>query len=386
MQDKPLIRIFTSFEELREPWQQLEAAGDCYAFQSYDWIRNWHRLVGSKLPVQPCIALVEYPAGRPLMLLPLGIQKRAGVACLVWLGGAISDYKCPLLAGDFSDRPGGGLFARIWKEVQERLPRHDAIFLESQPRLIAAQENPFIALKCTPHPSNAHSARLGDDYQRFLRNKRSGKSINTEKRKQKRLEKMGTLRFVIAEGEEQAHSLLAAMIRQKSRSYDELGVPNLFEQAGYSDFFTDMTENHIDRSFVHLSALTLDGTILATHWGLVYKKRFYHLLPTYERSEHTKYAPGNILLRHLFEWCIDNGIEVYDFTVGDEPYKFLWRDQELELYDYFRARTLRGACYLLPYSLAVFAKRKIKQSPALFEYSLAMRTRLANIRRRLAIR
>jgi CelD/BcsL family acetyltransferase involved in cellulose biosynthesis len=386
MQDQPRITIYPSFTDARESWQGLEAEGDCYAFQSYDWLSNWHSLVGSKMQIQPCLTLVEYPEGSPLMLLPLGIQKRAGIARLIWLGGAITDYKCPLLGRDFSNRVNGDLFARIWDGILEKLPPHDAIFLDSQPRRIADQDNPFLAFNCKPHPSNAHSARLGDDYQGFLRSKRSGKSINTEKRKQKRLEKMGTLSFVIAEGEEQARHLLAAMIRQKSRSYDELGVPNLFEQAGYSDFFTYMTENYIDRSFVHLSALTLDDTILATHWGLVYKKRFYHLLPTYERSEHTKYAPGNVLLRHLFEWCIANGIEIYDFTVGDEPYKYLWRDQELELHDYFRARTLKGACYLLPHSLLVSAKRKIKQSPSLLGWFTAMRSRLADISKRIGLR
>ena len=382
MQDNPLTTIHTSFDGLHEPWKRLEAEGDCYAFQSYDWIKTWYTLVGSKTGIQPCIALVEYPAGDPLMLLPLGIEKRAGAACLIWLGGAITDYKCPLLGRDFPDRVSGEQFARIWEEILERLPHHDAICLESQPRLIASQENPFLAFNCKPHPSNAHFSLLDKDYPGYLRRKRSGKWINTEKRKQKRLEKMGTLDFVIAEGKEQIEPFLDAMIRQKSRSYEELGVPNLFEQDGYEVFFRHLTENNISNSFVHLSALTLDGRILATHWGLVYRKRFYHLLPTYERSEHTKYAPGNILLRHLFEWCINNGIEVYDFTVGDESYKDLWSDRELELLDYYRPVTLRGMLYLLPYSMAISAKRKIKQSPALLKFSYAVRTRLAELRRR----
>jgi CelD/BcsL family acetyltransferase involved in cellulose biosynthesis len=92
---------------------------------------------------------------------------------------------------------------------------------------------------------------------------------------------------------------------------------------------------------VHFSALTLDDRILATLWGLVYKGRFYHLFPTYARGELTRYSPGNSLLRRVFEWCFANTVRIFDFTIGDEAYKYDWCDQELRLFDFIYATTTR---------------------------------------------
>jgi CelD/BcsL family acetyltransferase involved in cellulose biosynthesis len=164
------------------------------------------------------------------------------------------------------------------------------------------------------------------------------------------------------------------MVSQKSESYRMLGVRNIFSQAGYLGFFQHLSNHHAGDSFVHLSALRLDDQIIATHWGLVYKKRFYHLLPTYAHNEYTRFSPGNILLRKLFEWCIQNGIEVYDFTVGDESYKLLWSDHNLELFDYYKARNLKGWLCVFPVRLIKKLKRSIKQQPRTLK--LAYKTRM----------
>ncbi|SJM89502.1 conserved hypothetical protein [Crenothrix polyspora] len=372
--------IFNSFDEIETVWRSFEESSDNTAFQNFDWLKHWYDSVGVASGCRACLVVVEYPVGQPVMLLPLGIEKRQGVNCLVWLGGAVSDYHGPLLSPQLSENFTQDFFQKAWQAIQVSLPAYDAILFEKMPKDIGAQLNPFVSLSCIPTASNAHFTYLGTQFDGFLKAKRSSKSISTEKRKHRRLQEYGQVEFVIASDSKQIKRFLADMIAQKVRSYMEMGVANLFESKEVCDFFNVLSAQAIPLGFVHLSALMLDDRIIATHWGLVYKKRFYHLYPTYEQSELTKYAPGGLLMWHLFEWCIDNGIEIYDFTIGDEPYKDQWCDQELKLYDYYQGKTVLGLCYAWAFKTSRLLKRKIKHTPALWKVAQSVRAFLGKIR------
>jgi CelD/BcsL family acetyltransferase involved in cellulose biosynthesis len=97
---------------------------------------------------------------------------------------------------------------------------------------------------------------------------------------------------------------------------------------------------------LHVSALLLDDRILASHWGYILGRRFYYLLPGYEAGEWARYGPGNILNECLLQWCFSNGIETFDFGIGDETYKSYWCDQDINLFDFNCALTLKGKAYL----------------------------------------
>jgi CelD/BcsL family acetyltransferase involved in cellulose biosynthesis len=372
--------IFDSFNDIETTWRSFEEHSDNYAFQNFDWLKHWYGTIGLAADCKACLVVVEYPVGRPVMILPLGVEKRQGVGCLVWLGGAVSDYHAPLLSVDFSEHISTDFFQMAWSVVKTQLPAHDAIIFEKMPMVIGKQNNPFVVLPCIPTASNAHFTYLSKPLDSFLKAKRSSKSIATEKRKHRRLQEHGLVEFVTAQSPAQIDRFLANMIAQKARSYLEMGVENLFESKEVCDFFNIISAHTCSTGFVHLSALMIDDRIIATHWGLVYKKRFYHLYPTYELSELTKYAPGGLLMWHLFEWCIDNDVDIYDFTIGDEPYKDQWCDQELNLYDHYQGVTALGVCYAWIFKTACVLKRKIKQTPVLWEAAQVLRTYLSKIR------
>jgi CelD/BcsL family acetyltransferase involved in cellulose biosynthesis len=81
------LSVFRSFDEAQPAWLALESTADCYAFQTYAWLRNWYDCIGAPAGMTTCITLVETPQGEPIMLLPSGIERRGLAVCLVWLGG-----------------------------------------------------------------------------------------------------------------------------------------------------------------------------------------------------------------------------------------------------------------------------------------------------------
>ena len=381
MPDEIKTTIYDSFDKVSAVWNWFEQEGDCYAFQSFNWTRNWYELIGKGAGVRAYLVLIEYPKGHPVMLLPLGIQQMGPASCLIWLGGKIADYQGPLLSKNCAETLNINLFNHVWRDVLEKLPEFDAIFFENQPEFIAKQKNPFLFIPCQPHPSSAHFTRIEGDIESFIKQKRSKKSIATERAKQRRLSSKGVLDFIVASKHEEISPILDTMMQQKSESYRKLGVTDLFNQHQYRAFFEYMSEHHIKDSFIHLCALKLDKQILATHWGMVYKKRFYIFMPTYAHDELARYSPGNILLRKIFEWCISNDVEICDFTTGDERYKYHWCDQELKLYDCFQPQTIKGILYVWPTRLQRTLKRKIKHSPTMSKVFFSLRTRISKLTR-----
>jgi CelD/BcsL family acetyltransferase involved in cellulose biosynthesis len=75
---------------------------------------------------------------------------------------------------------------------------------------------------------------------------------------------------------------------------------------------------------------------------------------------------------------------VFDFTIGDEPYKRDWCDERQTLYDHLSARTLKGAAAVLSRSLATRAKRTIKENPALWDAFFRLRSLVGAAKARLS--
>ena len=102
-----------------------------------------------------------------------------------------------------------------------------------------------------------------------------------------------------------------------------------------------MTTRHHPSGLVHVAALVLDEQALATHWGCVHNGRFVYLMPSYDAAW-GKLSPGRLLLDHLVEWSFLQGLREFDFTIGDEPYKFTSATPAMALYRRVAARSPLG--------------------------------------------
>lgn len=133
------ISVLKTFEDTQHVWHEFEKTSDCYGFQTYKWLYNWFRIVGKAANIKPCLVTVETAKGEPLMLLPLGIQKKYGAQCLKWMGGIVTDYHAPVLGKRFSGLVDSGRFCSLWEQIKKMLPRFDVIHFEKQPEQICEQ-------------------------------------------------------------------------------------------------------------------------------------------------------------------------------------------------------------------------------------------------------
>jgi len=75
--------------------------------------------------------------------------------------------------------------------------------------------------------------------------------------------------------------------------------------------------------------LRLDGAPVATEFVVLDPARFQWIIGAFE-ERWSKFSPGQILQAHCLKWAFEHGL-VYEFGIGDEPFKNLWANRVREL-------------------------------------------------------
>jgi D-aspartate ligase len=374
------LRIYSDLASIEADWRNFERVADCTVFQTFDWLATWQRHIGERRHVRPVIAVGSYADGGIAFLLPLCIAPGRLARRLSWLGQELCDYNAPLLARDFSERVTPERFLAAWHDLQtqmrcEPLLRHDWIDFEKMPATVGDQINPFTYLNVAPHPSGAHLALLGNDWEEFYHAKRSSATRRRDRAKRRHMSEFGEIRFESAANVAQARETLETLMDQKSLALKRKGIPDMFAPPGHREFYLALVSDPKLRHLVHVSRVDVGPTCAAANLGVVFGDCYYHVLASLTDGPVAHYGPGVLHLRELMAFAIARGLKRFDFTIGDEPYKLDWSDLNLTLYDYAATVTWRGAPAQFVFSARRRIKRLIKQTPSL--WNMASRARAA---------
>jgi CelD/BcsL family acetyltransferase involved in cellulose biosynthesis len=329
-------------------------AATCYVFQCADVLEIWRDTIGVARNSQNLFSAVLSDLG-PLMLLPLGIERRWRTRVLTFLDGGVCDYNAPVVFPAASLLT-SGMIRSIWRGLLRLAPPFDVAVFEKMPGDICGAPNPLMKLGVTSYSRSGYLMTLNGTWEQYGAKRLPNRQDS--RRQRRRLAELGRVEFAIAKTKADCEEMLAAMMRQKSRRYLETRGVDGFDHPGCRHYYTEMTKRLGPHGPLHLSALRVNREIVATHWGLVADKRFYFLMPAYEGGNWSRYSPGRLLMEQLIEWCFGHGIKIFDFGIGDEPYKIKFHDQVLALHQCFLPVTVKGRGHVI----ALRAVRRIKDS------------------------
>ena len=339
--------LFGDFPSARETWLALERSADFYPFQSYAWLETWFGTIGAAHGWTPAILSLIRADGRGRALLPLGFARKAGLRRLAWMGEGVSDYCGALVA------PAGSFSAtELLKAVRALASSAGCglIDLDRNPADFPSGPNPLIGENFRLLHYKAHSTALPDDMEGFLADRFTSKERYNLRRAAKRLAAAGHLEFAAAKDEASRALLTERMIALKRERYRAIGASDNFADPSFAGFY-GAAASRADLG-VDISALYLDGTAIALHWGLRKGPIMYYLMPAFSAGAYERYSPGLVFLREFVARCREDGLERLDFTIGDEDYKRKWRDRSMDL---FRFREGRGPAGRLVAALGIFA-------------------------------
>ncbi len=361
----------------------LAATADRTAFQDFAWMAAWQRHIGGRRGAAPKIVVGRAPDGTILFALPLAVDRHGAVRRLTWLASDFCDYNGPLLHAQFTHRFAADGFPALWQRILSALARSghpfDCVDLAKMPERVAGQPNPLLTLPTSPNPSGAYLTYLRTDWETLYTQKRSSATRKKERKQLKSLAALGDVRFVDVQDAAERMRALELLFEQKSRALARMGAKDIFAAPAHRAFYADVVGGAATRHLVHVSRLDVGAETAAVNVGLMHGGRYYLILSSYGDGEAAKFGPGRALLHELLQYAIAQRFAVFDFTIGDEPYKLDWSDERLVLHDHLAAVTLRGHAAVAVGTHLRRLKRAIKQTPLVWRHFTRTRAFAASV-------
>ncbi|MCB5364552.1 GNAT family N-acetyltransferase [Pusillimonas sp. CC-YST705] len=339
------IEVYNALADSEVAWTALEQRCECYVFQTWKWNAAWQAHVGDVQSVRPRIVHVTDASGSTLGIWPLGIYRQGSLRVLGFLGDVVSDYRAPLLAPEWFKSVDPKQFPEFWQECLRLIGEVDLVALERMPEQLGGWTNPMVGLPDAVQAENAYAIRLPDSMAEYLAG-RSKQMLAHNRRGVRRLQELGDYTFTPEHGQAEMEEIFSAIVRLKTRRWQETGSEGLFAQQAYLNFYRVLTQSELQDGMVALCSLKVGSTVVAAQWGLRFRGRYYWILPCYETGPWAKYSCGRILLQSMIEWASEQKLSVFDLTVGDESYKKDWANEHLPLWRWRQARSPRGRVYL----------------------------------------
>jgi CelD/BcsL family acetyltransferase involved in cellulose biosynthesis len=351
---------------LEAAWRRLSAQPGVSLHQGYDWCRAWCESQNTEL------LLVEGEAdGETRLLLPLEITREVGLKVARFPGGRFNNLNTgmfdPLLAA-----PDGEELQNFAAALGESLRRRaDLVVLDNVALSWRGHHHPLAGLASIENQNRSFQLPLLSSFEATLA------QLNAKSRRKKfrtqcrRLEAIGGFEHVRANGRE-SHALLDLFFRQKGSRLTTLGLPDVFKPAQIRDFFhrlLDVPASETDRPLA-LHAVRLKGPHeghIAAIAGLARKgDHVICLFSSIDDSIGAEGSPGELLFWLMIEQCCRDGLAIFDFGIGDQPYKRSWCSQETIQHDIVIPTSWKGALARPALIAATRTKAAVKRRPLLY--------------------
>lgn len=341
--------------------------------QGPDWVDAW-------VPFSPheCLIAIVRRGDRPLLGTALEIVDRRRLRLARFIGDRHANGNFAALAADL-DGAEAEAAAALVAGIGRARPDIDLLVLERQARTAGGRRNPLLALPHRESPNIALAASLEGGFEALL-TRVGGKRKRKQHRAQTRkYQAAGGFRLVTADSPAAARSMLDAFFTMKSARLAAMGVADTFAPAHVRQAFAALFAAALDAAppaFV-LHGLEVGGKLRAVTGSSRAGERIICEFAAIAEDELADTSPGAFLFHENIRRACEEGLAVFDFSVGDEPYKRQWCDLESTQFDVLAPLTARGRRAAALHSWTGAVKRRINRSPRLWRLVKWARRRIA---------
>lgn len=319
------IRSLTDMENLHESWNHLvQKMPTSTPFQTWEWNYGIAKFESDRVSLR--IVVAETDSGEVVGIAPFWIRSKGipGLTVLEFIGTWRSDYLDLLFLEPYRESFIQDLGTWVhkrdgWKIVDLQSLRPEAVQLINQDR--SFEINPFDICPYAQLPTTM------EEYEANL----PGKLRSLIRRRYKRLTRDGALRFSISRTPSEMQSNLPhlfALHQRRQTSKDERGR---FFDRRWQEAFSEMSLALSRADLVRLGLAWINDEPAASLYNLRMRDREYFYMAGMEPSL-AHHSPGNLLHHRMIGEAIREGVQVYDFLRGNEPYKFWWTNETCEIF------------------------------------------------------
>ena len=368
------VEVAQDIAAVEAPWRALERGGIASPYQRFDWVAAYveaHR--GSGACEWRCV-LVKDAAGDPLLLLPLAVRRTPAGRIADVIGAKHANFHLPLM------RPGLGatLAARDLRPLLADAGRRlgiDAYAFTNVPLAWAGEPNP-LAEGGQPSPSDGYKLSLTRDADATLARALSKDARHKLRKKAKHLANLGEVEHLIARTTAEADRFLDVFFRLKAERFRELGVTDAFAAPEMRGFLRGAATAGLAAAApaMELHALTVGERVVAVFGGAGDPRRLSGMIIAFDPDPQiARCSPGDLLLSYIVRAQCAAGRDTFDLGVGEARYKASLCDEVETLVDVAFPVSWRGAVHAAAGGVFGAAKRRVKQTPWMWQAVGALR-------------
>lgn len=367
------LSVHVSLERLESEWRELEKNSRVSLHQSFDWCSTWATAHENQL------LLVRGTIGqKTAFILPLELVRGRFFRTARFIGSDHSNINTGVFAEGLIDTP--ELAAKLIEELSRKMARvADIVTLEKIPFDWRGEQHPLSSLPAVKNQNSSYQLPLFENFEQTLA------QINAKRRRkkfrvsEKRLQALGGYEHIVASNDDERRKFLCTFFRQKAERFKAMGLPNVFQDATTQAFFHTLASRPHDGENrpLELHAIRLKGENAGRIVAVAgVSRKSDHVICQFgsiEESLATECSPGEFLFHLVIEKCCKEGAALFDFGIGDQPYKRSWCTVETAQHDIILPLTRRGRLAAFIHRTIVRTKSAIKKNPRV--YNLMQRIR-----------
>jgi CelD/BcsL family acetyltransferase involved in cellulose biosynthesis len=321
-----LVTDFAQLDARRAEWNALAARSATNTiFQTYEWHASWWRAFGADY--EAVVLLVEegdeLVGIAPLMRSRqrvLGFRQQVVEFIGAPLGSDYCDFIVPAERSDVLKRIVEWLLSRrqhLQLLVCSDLP-------EASPTLAA------LAAYGAEYGWHAETKRLYGAPTRIFNNPEEDQKLPKKKslvRHHNYFKRNGTLTFEVLTEAAAIEPHLATFFAQHIARRALTEHPSQFLDERQQVFYRELVRALAPTGWLHFAVVRYNDAPLAYHLGFVYGGRFIWYKPTFDVA-YAEHSPGEVLLKFLLEQALALGVDEFDFTIGEESFKYRFANHE----------------------------------------------------------
>ncbi|TGT73009.1 GNAT family N-acetyltransferase [bacterium M00.F.Ca.ET.159.01.1.1] len=342
--------------------------------QSASWVSKWAAATGADIIVATLAC-----DGRPALSLALEVIRRGPFKVARFPGGRHANGNFAATEPRLLPAIDGPAIRSMFKAIAGTRPDIDLISLERLLPDLDGVANPLAALPSFPSPNLALAVDLDGGFDALL-SRASGKRKRKKHRSQTRkFEAIGTFRRIEARTPEEVDSLLGAFLDMKEVRLAKMGIANVFGDAAVRAFFRALFTDALaeEKPSFLLHGLDVAGKLRAVTGSSRSGKRLICEFGAIADDDLAFTSPGDFLFFDNIQEACELGFDVYDFSVGDEPYKRLWCDIEVQHFEALAPLTLKGHALAAAMRQGALGKAFIKNNPTIWKLTKMLRRKAA---------
>lgn len=319
----------------------LHARSNSSAFQHPLWLQSFHRHLAPSRGAQGVTLVGRSGPGEPTcFVLPMIARKLSGVTILESADLGVSDYAAPVVDPDWWERQHD--HAALRASVAAALPSHDILRVKPIRDEYLALWQAFLPGSTKTLGFSAHAASLVGPVEHWREQALTDSFARYLARKRKRFFKTEGARLVVVQGENAIARAMERLAQLREGRFEQDVIAAPAAQA----FYSAVAQSGEQAGFARVYALELGGEAIGYTFCLAFGGRLHYLLIGCDYQAHGRHSPGLLLYDGMIGDWIDAGGEIFDFTIGDEPFKADFGTVATPLHVLTHTPTVRGALAL----------------------------------------